>query len=220
MKIKFEDAWGFSKLDVYRTCPRKFKYQFIDKLPTGSSPAMERGAKVHDGLEGYLNGWTALPPEASAWATQMDELKSHPTVKGEQALGFNKDWSLRKDWYGKECWLRVKMDAYYFDADRLVVIDYKTGKYRTPSTDQVALYSAAGLTLAPHVREVVAEFWYIDQDSKKYTKTYTKDEALALRPKFEAEAQKIYEEEEWPMRPSAECRWCPFSKSKGGPCDF
>ena len=98
----FKDAWGFSKLDTYRTCPAKFKFQFIDKLPSGSSPAMERGTKMHQNIESYLNGWvTTLIPEVISWKEAIDALKEKD-FKAEQALGFDKNWNLLPDWFGKQ----------------------------------------------------------------------------------------------------------------------
>ena len=54
---KFTDPVGFSKLDSYRECPQKFHFQFVQKLPQPGSPAMERGSRMHESCEMYLNGW-------------------------------------------------------------------------------------------------------------------------------------------------------------------
>ncbi|TXH51683.1 MAG: PD-(D/E)XK nuclease family protein [Desulfurellales bacterium] len=216
----WNEAWSWTKLDVYRTCPRKFKYQFIDKIPQPDSPALKRGSEIHKGLESWLNGWqSALPEAAEKWRQPLQRLKDQPTVKPEQALGLNKDWSLRKDWFGKDCWLRVKMDAYYFTADELVAIDFKTGKYRIPSTDQVELYACAGIELAPHVKQVRAEFWFIDTE-ELYHKIYTVPEIQDSRRKFERAIVPMYNDTTWKATPSQECRWCPYSKTKGGSCEF
>ena len=217
---QFTDAWGFSKLDVYRTCPAKFKYQFIEKLPQPSSPALARGSAIHEELESYLNGWqTVLPPDAEKWKEALDALKEQPTLKGEQALGFDKNWKLQPSWFGPNIWLRVKMDAYYFTPHELVVIDFKTGKYRVPSTDQIELYGCAGIELAPHVETVRTEFWFIDTE-ELYSKVYTREEALKPRKKFERAVMPIYQDTTWRPTPSRECRWCPYSKTKGGKCVY
>lgn len=216
---KFDDAVGWSKLDTYRTCPRKFKYQFIDKLPQPSSPALERGSRMHDELECYLKGWGGLPEWAGSWGEPLKALKAQPTLQSELALGFNKDWTLRENWFGRDCYLRVKMDAYYFGEKELVAVDFKSGRYRVPSDEQVELYGAAGLELAPHVETVRLEYWYLDTE-ETHSRTFTKAQTLEFRPKFDKEFQKIYTETQWKATPSRECRWCPYSKSKGGPCDF
>ena len=216
---KFTAPWGFSKLDVYRQCPAKFKYQFIDQLPQGSSPAMERGSHIHEGIEAYLNGWTtSLPVEVETWQPHFDELRRRDH-RGEQALGLDKDWNLLPDWFDKRTWLRVKMDAYYTRGTEMSVIDFKTGKFRVPSTDQIELYAVAGLSILPTVEAVTAEFWFLDANSS-YTQDYTRGQLMDLRKKYEAAVKPLYNEETWKPTPSMECRWCSYSKTKGGPCVY
>jgi hypothetical protein len=216
---KFSDAWGFSKLDVYRACKAKFKFQFMDKRPSPGSPAMERGSKMHENIESYLNGWvTTLIPEVENWQEPLDALKQKD-FKAEQALGFDKDWQKLPDWFNKSTWLRVKMDASYIEGSKGKAIDFKSGKYRIPSTEQVELY-AIGLHAAnPTLMEVSAEFWFLDT-GEVYEKTYTAEQLLELRKKYERYVTPIYAEELWPPQPSNECRWCSYSRTKNGPCKY
>jgi hypothetical protein len=215
----FTQPWGWSKLDVFRTCKKKFEYQFIDKRPEPGNAAMERGSKMHEDIEAYLQGWISqLPPELLAWKDRFDELKAE-NFTAEQAVGISKDWIVLPDWFDKRTWLRAKMDAKVLKGDKLAVIDFKSGKYRIPSNDQVELYAIVGQAMHPEVDEVTAEFWYIDQDDF-YSKMYTKAELLQLRKKYEQEAGKIYSTEIWTESPSRDCKWCTYSKSKGGPCKF
>ena len=215
----FKDAWGFSKLDVYRSCPQKFEYQFIQKLPSGSSPAMERGSKMHENIESYLNGWTSeLLADNEKFQNAIDALKAED-YKAEQALGFDRDWKLLPDWFNKQTWLRVKMDAYYIKAGVGYAIDFKSGKYRIPSADQVGLYAIGLGAKHPELEKVVAEMWYLDTGDI-YKKEYTKEQLLKLRTKFEVAVAPMYVQELWTPTPSNECRWCPYSKTKGGKCMF
>ena len=219
--INFVEPWGFSKLDVFRTCPAKFKYQFIDKRPQDSSPAMDRGNERHKNIECYLKGWTSeLMEENSEWKIHFDELKKED-FRGEQALGLDKNWKVLNSWFGKAVWVRIKMDAYYFDPveNAVVVIDFKTGKYRVPSTDQIELYAIAGLSLFPDIPKVRAEFWFLDQ-METYMKTYSAEQLVELRKKYENDSAAIYTEQAWAPTPSMKCRWCSYSKHKNGPCKF
>lgn len=217
--ITFKDPWGFSKYDVFRTCHAKFKYQFIDRLPQGSSPAMERGGDMHKNIENYLNGWSKdLLPSVENWQEAFDSLKLK-NFKGEQSIGINKDWKLLPNWFAKSTWLRVKMDAYYIQDKKMRVIDFKSGKYRIPSTDQIEIYAIAGISIDPTVEEVDAEFWFLDAD-EVYTVSYTRDQLIALRKKYEGLVAPIYTEELWEPSPSNECRWCPYSRTKNGPCRY
>jgi len=219
MKKKFTDPWGFSKLDVYRSCPQKFEYQFIEKIKQPGSDAMERGSKMHEEIEHYLNGWsTKLGPDTEDWQEALDALKLQD-FKGEQALGFDKDWVKLPDWFDKRTWLRVKMDAFYRLDDNMTVIDFKSGKYRVPSTDQIELYAIAGLSIFPDIKNVTAEFWFLDTDDV-HSVNYTADQLLNLRKKYEVAVQPMYNDELWEPTPSRECRWCSYSRTKGGKCKF
>jgi hypothetical protein len=216
---KFTDAIGFSKLDTYRTCPQKFAYQFIEKLPQPGSPAMDRGGKIHGGIEAYMNGWQPeLPPEAQAWKEAFDALKGMD-FKGEESWGFDKNWNKLPNWFGKDCWLRAKSDGHYVDKGVLTVLDWKTGKYRVPSTEQLELYAICGGAVYPEVLETKVEMWFIDTD-QVYDKTYTREQLLALRKVYEGYFAPIYQDETWTPTPSQECRWCPYSKTKGGKCKY
>jgi hypothetical protein len=219
MKKQFTDPWGFSKLDVYRACPQKFEYQFIQKLPQPGSAAMTRGSTMHEDIEHYLNGWApGLTSEVAAWKDALDALKTK-NFKGEQAIGIDKNWGLLPDWFAKETWLRVKMDAYFIEDDEMTVIDFKSGKFRIPSEDQIELYAVAGLSIAPQVKKVNAQFWFLDTDDV-YNKTYTAEQLVLLRKKYERECQPLYTDSTWTPAPSRECRWCPYSKTKGGKCQY
>lgn len=219
MKKPFTDPWGFSKLDVYRTCPQKFEFQFIQKLPQPGSTAMERGSKMHEEIEHYLNGWSKeLSPLVHDWKEALDKLKA-TNFKGEQALGFSKDWGLLPDWFDKRTWLRIKMDAYFLVDDELTVIDFKSGKYREPSTDQIELYAVGGHAMHPHVKKVNAQFWFLDADEIK-SYPYTAEQLVQLRKKYEVAVQPMYGDVIFKPEPSRECKWCPYSKTKGGKCIY
>lgn len=215
----FTQPWGYSKLDVYRSCPQKFKYQFIDKIPSPGSAAMERGSKMHENIEHYLNGWaTTLIPEVEKWQEAFDALKQRD-FRGEQAIGIDAAWNRLPDWFDKKTWLRVKMDAYYRVDTTMTVIDFKSGKYRVPSTDQIELYAIAGLSIFPDIQTVSAEFWFLDTDDV-YARVYKAADLVTLRKKYETAAAPLYTETVWTPVPSNECRWCAYSKTKGGKCKY
>lgn len=46
---------GYSRIASYLECPRKYKYTYIDKLPSKPGPAMARGTAYHNTLEALLN---------------------------------------------------------------------------------------------------------------------------------------------------------------------
>ena len=180
---------------------------------------MERGSKMHENIESYLNGWTSeLLADNEKFQDAIDALKAGD-YKAEQALGFDRDWKLLPDWFNKQTWLRVKMDAYYIKDGVGYAIDFKSGKYRIPSADQVELYAIGLGAKHPELEKVVAEMWYLDTGDI-YKKEYTKEQLLKLRTKFEVAVAPMYAQELWTPTPSNECRWCPYSKTKGGRCKY
>lgn len=219
MSKSFNQPWGFSKLDTYRACPKQFFFQYVEKRPSPSNAAMERGGKLHENIEMYLNGWTPkLLPEIASWQEALDALKTK-NFQAEQALGFSKAWALLPDWFHRDTWLRAKMDAKYLEGDKLTVIDFKSGKYRVPSQDQVELYAVVGSAMHPEANTIIAEFWFLDTGDI-YTRAYTKEELIKLRTKYEQASAPLYTDVVWEAEPSAACRYCTYSRTKGGPCKY
>jgi hypothetical protein len=217
--IEYKDPWGFSKLDTYRKCKAQFMFQYIKKLPSPGNAAMERGQVMHNDIEAYLQGWASeLPPPLCDWKDRFDELKSKKFT-AEQAIGLDKHWLPLKDWFHKDTWLRAKMDAKFIEEDLLTVIDFKSGKYRVPSRDQIELYAIVGHALHPEAKRARAEFWFLDADDV-FSQDYHAEELLDLRKKYEQAAEAIYATQVWSESPSRDCKWCPYSKTRGGPCKY
>lgn len=216
---QFKDPVGFSKLESYRDCPQKFYFQFVEKLPQPGSPAMERGSKMHENIESYLNGWVQeLIPEVVDWKEALDGLRK-TTFQAEKAWGFNRNWELLPDWFHKDTWLRAKSDAHYVQGNSVYIIDFKSGKYRVPSPEQIELYAICGGAVYPTATDVTAEYWFLDT-GEVYKQTYTKDQLIALRKKYERYFEPMFQDQVFKPTPSTNCRWCAYSKTKGGKCQF
>ena len=216
---KFTDPVGFSKLDSYRECPQKFHFQFVQKLPQPGSPAMERGSRMHESCEMYLNGWAEnLIEEVADWKEALDGLKEK-TFQAEKAWGFDKSWNLLPDWFHKDTWLRAKSDCHYIEGDKVTVIDFKSGKYRVPSKEQVELYAVCAGSVYPAATHVTAEYWYLDT-GEVYKQEYTREQLLKLQKQYEMYFAPLFTDEVFKPTPGAGCRWCPYSKTKGGKCVY
>ena len=215
---KYSEAWGYSKLACFKECEKKFFFQFVEKIPSGGSAAMDRGAELHKSCEAYLNGWDpSLDPALSNWQEPFDELKSKGVIT-ERAWGFDKDWKLLPNWFGKDCWLRAKSDAHYLEGATVVVIDFKSGKFKVPPIEQVELYAVCAHSVYPEATSVRAEFWFLDH-GQVHEVNYTAEHLLLLRDKYTKMVAPMYAAEEFEASPSRDCGWCNYSKSKGGPCN-
>jgi hypothetical protein len=221
--IAYKQPHGWSKLDTYRECPAKFKYQYIDKLPQPESPALTRGGKVHNALEQYLNGWSKTWPAdiQPMWKDYADKMLASYDVRTEAAWGVDRKWVLQPNWLTPATWIRAKGDFFHrAGKTTLKMGDWKTGQYRVPSDDQIELYAIFGLSVYPDVKDVITSFIFVDQKEKPLELRYTAKQLVNLRGKFEQEFLKMEKERKWAPTPSAKCKWCPYSKQKGGPCKY
>lgn len=213
-------AWSYSRYSLYEECPAKAKYKFIDKLPEPSSPAMERGNTIHKLAEQYTKGLIKkLPPELKLFKEQFEELKrSKPIV--EETWAFTSKWAKTtwNDWQG--CAVRIKIDAACVFDDTLYVIDHKTGKMREGYETQLSLYALGGMLTFPKVKTVSTQLWFLDQGGQPTEKEYKSTQLTVLMQDWDKRTRPMLADTRFSPKPGNACRWCPYSKSKGGPCKF
>lgn len=216
---KMITSWSYSRFSVYDKCPAKAKYKFIDKLPDPGSAAMERGNVIHKLAEQYTKGEIKkLPPELKLFKDEFAELKkSKPIV--EESWAFTKNWikTVWNDW--ANCALRIKVDAACVDGDELHIIDHKTGKKRDNYDEQLSLYAAPAPIIFPKIKKIFTHLWFLDS-GETVTNIYPASEMDIMRKEWDKKVQPMLNDTRFAPKPSHECRWCPFSKSKGGPCKF
>lgn len=228
-------AWSYSRYADYKQCPLRFKLKYLDKLPEPGSPAMQRGSDIHKLGENYLSAKKApkaVPKEYAHFGEEMEQLRGlDPMV--EQQWGFTRQWT-PTSWFGSDTWLRIVCDVVVkYDDDTVDLIDFKTGRKYDTNEEQVELFSCAPFIKWPDVNIVQTRLWYVDQDKdNEVLRSYgrepgmTDDEGNPI--KVFAEIQREWEDRIVPMfkdkrfapTPNDKCRWCNFSKAKGGPCKF
>jgi len=216
------EAWSYSRLREYESCPAKAKYKFLDKIPEGEpGRAMARGARIHELAEAYLNAQRApkLPPELELFESEFKALRRAKATP-ESGFQFDASWTPLDEWFGDSVWCRVKTDAEYTKGKTCTIIDFKTGKQRPWHDEQLDLYALAGLLKYPRVGTVIAELWYTDQGditSARYDRT-DEEEMRSLWSKRVAPMMGDVIFRPTPSRNA--CQWCSFKKAKGGPCEF
>lgn len=220
-------SWSFSRLGDYEACPAKARYKHLDKLPEPKSPALERGGRIHQLAEAYLTRQLkSLPPELQAFAGEFKALRARGDLLVEESWAFTKAWEPCRwdDW--DRCWLRAKADCCYFLKEQLVIIDWKTGKFRPEQAQdylrQLELYALLGLLRYPKVQRVVPHLVYLDQGLlyPEQDLVYERAAVEALKAEWERRVQPLFADVKFEPRPGWACRWCAFSQAKGGPCQF
>lgn len=221
-------AWSYSRYKDHDTCPKKLLYKHILKVPEDETPAMLRGQQAHKDLAAYLNGegpayvpYTPAPiPGWTYFAPMLHDLRNlEPIV--EQQWGFTNRWK-PTGWFGDSTWLRVVMDAaVIYDFDNTAdVIDFKTGKPYPDHAEQSEIYALAAFCRYPELERVTVRFWYVDMEARGEESVfrYSEKHIPRLIQKWEEKAERVLTERIFAAHPGRHCNWCPFARSKGGPC--
>lgn len=223
-------AWSYSRLSTYEKCALQAKFKYIDKLPEPSSFALENGSRVHDQLAQYLRGdlpednpyAPSVIPGWTYFGRLLNDLRGlNPEV--EQQWGYDRAWK-PTGWFGKDTWFRSVLDAsLVYDDNTADVIDFKTGKpYAADTAKQAELYAVSMVRRFHNLTHVTVRFWYLDLAQKGAEAVYrfSREQAEAAMPAWKKKANRMLSDEIMAPRPGEHCKWCPFAKSKGGPCKY
>jgi hypothetical protein len=226
-------AWSYSRYRDWKRCPFYAKCKYVDRMPEPGSPAIDRGGEVHKMAQNFVEAKRApvkTPDELACFEVEFKDLRKAKALC-ENEWAFTREWQ-PTGWFDKDCWLRVKMDVHHVDtkANRLTVIDHKTGKVSDKFEEQEELYALAGLLQYPTVDDVLVQFWFLDAGEisstghgtgdKAVGALYTRAELPGLLKKWEKMVGPMLSDTRFPPKANWACGRCAFSKANGGPCKF
>ena len=211
--------WSYSAWQTYKQCPFKYKCAYIDKLPRGSSEALDKGNAIHLQAENFLNRvTTAVPPTLMKFDKHLKSLLRQKGLKVEQALAFTDQWE-PCPWDDPLAWLRMKLDVLHpLGGNGAFVGDWKTGKVYPDHPEQLGIY-ALGCFKGLDSDIVIAEDWYVDSGVKSKPELFNRDvDERPLQRMWEGRVERMEVDKTWAPTVNKFCKWCAFSKGKGGPC--
>lgn len=211
--------WSFSRLNDYRKCPAFAKYKHIDKLKEPGNAAMDRGSAIHKLAENYSQGTKKdkLPPELAFFEKEFKALQKRPVVAEEKwALTAPPKWE-PTEFFAKDVWVRLVLDCIVPEEHEAEIIDYKTGKPYERNKESLSLYAIGGFQYCPTVKTIKAGLWYLDTGEKTEVE-FKREELPKLQKYWVKETKKMLSDTTFEPTPGNACRWCHFSKGKGGPC--
>lgn len=202
-------AWTYSRLESFETCPKKFYHLNVAKdYYDPPTEATKWGERVHKAMEDRITIGTPLPEGMGQWESLADKIATLPGEKyAEIKLAIDRGFQ-PTDW--KSAWSRGIADLLVTYKNTAVVLDYKTGK-RKPS-EQLALYAAYAFAYYPQIEKVTTGFVWL-KEKKIDKKGFERSEVPVIWQEFLPKIRKLesaYERDSWPARPSGLCRgWCP-----------
>ena len=209
---------SYSKLSTYEKCPDQAKYKYVLKMREPKGPAAERGSALHSSAEAYLLGEkTTIRKELIPIVKVLKETKkAKPDI--ERKIALTRGLSKVVDWYSELAWFRMVLDAVYPIERTVQVLEWKSGKVYDDHEDQRQLYAIGALVLHPKASEAVATTHYIDQRGLTTNTRMDRKRANLMAWHFNERLETMERDTRFGPRPGFYCRWCPFSRYKGGPC--
>ncbi|HRN70090.1 MAG TPA: ATP-dependent DNA helicase [Candidatus Woesebacteria bacterium] len=175
--------FSFSQLETYETCPMKYKFQYILKIPTAPGSAASFGSTIHNVLQQFYKGYledksfglshmhnlveTLWDPAGYSSQIQAKQYKQEAKDMLEQyyktfhkpevdILGLEQFFKIKID---EEVYLTGKIDRVDNLANgKIEIIDYKTGKMpdekELKKSLQLSIYAMAATDKGLYKKEI------------------------------------------------------------------
>ena len=227
------NPYSHSKIETYFSCPYKFKLKYIDKIktPLELNKALPRGNLAHLIIENDYNYDVEF--ELTEVFTEQDRKETIEMLKifEKSDIGkyyFKKDLKNEEEfsfkiqgnslvlttYWDKESWFRGKIDANYIENNMLNIVDYKTGKYKTPeqqNDSQTKMYAIWGFLKYPEIDTISASFVYIEH-LKENRFVYRRSQFSSLVKEFYSKTKEVETTEYYKFNVSPLCGYCEFEK--------
>jgi len=228
----------------YVKCPLSVCFDKIQRVRMiePPNPHFAKGNKAHDiaaacasgkGKMPILKATVQSPDDGTTIVVDLSSIKPQLTALRKRKPLVEQEWAFDRQWNPVDwrdwnrAWLRVKTDvcAHEPDPPAVDIVDWKTGKVHEEHRQQRSLYALAGLqlvqigALAGGNKDVnlTAQHVYVDT-GQSATETFKMKNLAPLKREWIARTKEMLEDTEFKPNPGFACRWCKFSKAKGGPC--
>lgn len=212
---------SYSAYAAWDRCPAKYKYAYIERLPRGEpGPAVQRGNDVHKSIDEFLLGQRGtLHHEIGSYKEWLASLKDHKLYP-EERWAVDEQWNFvvwnspHAVWRG--VWdLLIAPDE---GDDTLEIFEWKTGKIYDEHQGQSELYCVVG-HCTYDIDCVRTTNVYLDQ-GENIERELTATDVKGVQLIWDERRRKIENDDIMAPNPGFYCRWCDFSKDRGGPCQF
>lgn len=217
--------WSFSRLKDYERCPFYAWYSHVLKIKGPQSPYAARGETIHAQAEKFVKQGAAgkrqaMPKSLNKYSVEFREVsRASAMPQTELKFGVTYDWRPTA-FFGGDVWGRGVWDLAVLTPERLLVVDYKTGKMYPETIDQLRFYACAAFAVVGFAPRVNAEAWHLDQPYPMGKQTFEllPSDVRVVRKTFNARIKKMMGDNVMQPRPNAYCRYCHLRRSAGGPC--
>ena len=232
--------YSWSKISTYTQCPRKFKYQYIDKLPTQHIPSihLDRGKLVHlifemerdiekikvhhDFKEILTNNLLQKDGIKDCFKIYDDfcasgigkKITNMPRVFAELPLGLEHDLNITK-YDASDVFLRGYIDdARHLEEtdDVLITNDWKTGKLVLKEDQKWGqlLYYSIGLFSRSPVSKILLNYVYVEHN-KINSKIVKREDIDKYKTALYTTVNTIEQDTTFQKEESGLCQFCDYA---------
>ncbi len=229
---------SYSQIDTFNTCPRQYRFRYLQRIPTPSSAAASFGSSIHQTLRDFyqeikegkkLSKRDLLGLFEVNWSPQGYASKTHEERMKKQGQRILTDFYKQFDAnviprdleqpfiirVSPQLKIGGKIDRVDEEKGKLEIIDYKTGKVmeqkNIDKSLQMTVYALAAADRGIYGKkpeEIVLTFYFLDTGEKKSTKRTAED--LEKAKKELVEKAKEVEKSDFQPRPGIWCDFCDF----------
>lgn len=218
--MELKNAWSYSALTAYETCPRRFQLTRVTKqVVEPQTEATIWGNKVHKALELFAKGEKPLPPDLQKYERYVKKILSYEGKRVvEERVALDKNFRPTK-WMAKDVWVRGIIDIGVVGSEKAYLLDWKTGK-RRPDSNQLKLFAGLAFAIYPWVEKVTTGFIWLK--SAEFDKeVFTREQLPEIWNEFFPRLDRLavsYRDDKWTPKPSGLCKnWCPVGRQL---CEF
>jgi DNA helicase-2/ATP-dependent DNA helicase PcrA len=229
---------SYSQIDTFDTCPRQYRFRYIQRIPVPPSAAASLGSSIHQTLRDFyqeikdgqkMTKKDLLKLLEVNWLPQGYTSKAHEERMKKQGQRMLADFYKQFD--GQQMprdleqpfIIRVspklkiggKIDRVDEAKGRLEIIDYKTGKVmeqkKIDQSLQMTVYALAAADKGIYGKKpekVMLTFYFLDKGEKKSTKR-TREQLEQAKKELLEKAKEI-EKSGFEPKPSKRCEFCDF----------
>lgn len=208
--------FSHSKLELYKQCPRKFKYRYIDKLPTKPFEHLAKGSEVHRLLEIFGNeDLKSDIKEAYNIALKFSESEIGKEIlsqksKRELCIKFKNFEPVNSD--SNDYDFIGYIDRVNFTENGLELIDYKTGKYKEPKYQdfqQLIIYAIWFFKKYEKLTQIKIRFVYVEHLLEN-SLVLQRDKIEDILNNLKILIKTIKLDTDYHKKPNPLCDWCDF----------
>lgn len=228
-----------SRVKTFKQCPRKYYYNYIEKLPRKDWPHFDLGTLVHGALENFHDVFRKDASDINlkglmkqSFKHQRDEMEKKKTLSNETLLeardllleylktieseGIGSDIICLEEEFdiplSEDVHIIGFIDRLDLDNDGIYHIkDYKTNKnMKYMEPFQLNAYGIYLLDKYPDIDYYRSSYIMMRFGGKAISYDFNKEDVEKCKLNLLQYAEHIREEGKWSLKPSRLCDWCDF----------